>query len=454
MHLSSRKKIKMDNQNKYSISILYVEDEHSIREGYAKALSRLCDKLYIAENGKDGLDLYKKYRPNIIVSDIKMPIMNGIEMVREIKKINPNECCIIFTTAHSDNGYLFEALELQVSSYLLKPVQKNILKSKIENLSSIIIKEKVNKDQKRQIEEQKVILQNILNTEKNLLIVTDFKEVLFANNAFLESFEVKNVNEFNQKCDKFLNIFLPLPNYLHQGLINENESFYDLINKTDESKRSVTLISTNANPKAYHVNISQIKHKNRDSYLISLTDITKMSIEKIYTEKKAYFDGLTGVYNRNKFNELFDLELKKVKQHHHKTSLVIVDIDHFKKINDIHGHLVGDEVLILIAQTMKKSIRDTDIFARWGGEEFAILLPYTDISIAKNRVEELRSLIQNTPHKSVGNVTASFGVTELTDEDCIKSAFKRCDEALYLAKENGRNRVETLPKVQQKVCQL
>jgi len=445
--------VKTEAGDKYSISILYVEDEQSIREGYVKALSRLCDTLYIAENGKDGLELYKEHKPDIIISDIKMPIMNGIEMVKEIRKINPDECCIIFTTAHSDNGYLFEALELQVSSYLLKPVQKNILKSKIESLSTIIIKEKINRDQKRQIEEQRAILQNILNAEQNLLIVTDFQKVLFANSAFLESFEVKNVEEFNQKCENILDIFLPLPNYLHKGLLNNNESFYDLVNKTDESKRSVTLISTNVSPKAYHINISHIKHKNKDSYLISLTDITKMSIEKIYTEKKAYHDGLTGVYNRNKFNELFDYELKKVKRHHYKTTLVMLDIDHFKNFNDTYGHLVGDEVLILIAQMMQRNIRSTDIFARWGGEEFVILLPQTSIEDAQNLVENLRVIIQNNHHKCAGKVTSSFGITELITTDTIKSAFKRCDKALYKAKANGRNRVEVLLAKKQKICQ-
>ncbi len=442
--------------DKYSISILYVEDEQSIREGYAKALDRLCDKLYIAQNGQEGLELYKEHSPDIIISDIKMPVMNGIEMVRAIRKINPDECCIIFTTAHSDSGYLFEALELQVNGYLLKPVQKNILKSKIENLSNIIIKEKINLQQKMQIEEQKTILQNIIDTEQNLLLVTDFENVLFANSAFLESFEVKNVEEFNQKCERILDIFLPLPHYLHQGLTNENETFYDLINKTDESRRSVTLISTHGNPKAYHVNISRIKHKNRDSYLLSLTDITKMNIEKIHTEKKAYYDGLTGVYNRNKFNELFDYELKRVKRHEHASSLVILDIDHFKNFNDTHGHLIGDEVLILIAKMMQKSIRSTDVFARWGGEEFVMILPQTDIKATQELVENLRKLIENCHHQSAGKVTASFGITQFLTTDTMKSVFKRCDKALYLAKENGRNRVEVLvakkEKHRQKVC--
>jgi diguanylate cyclase (GGDEF)-like protein len=443
--------------DKYSISILYVEDEKSIREGYAKALHRLCDKLYVAENGKEGLKLYKKHKPDIIISDIKMPVMSGIEMVRAIRQINPDECCIIFTTAHSDNAYLFEALELQVNGYLLKPVQKNILKSKIESLSNIIIKEKINQKQKIQIQEQRIILQNIIDAEQNLLLVTDFDEVLFANSSFLESFSVKNVEEFNKNFGTILNTFLPLPNYLHQGLIKKDETFYELINKTDESKRSVTLISPSGNPKAYHINISQIRHKNRDSYLLSLTDITKMNIEKIHTEKKAYHDGLTGVYNRNKFNELFDFELKKVKRDNHVSCIAILDIDHFKNFNDTYGHLIGDEVLIMLADMMQKNIRSSDVFARWGGEEFVLLFPNTKLQYTQEIVENLRKIIENNHHKSAGKITASFGITQLLKTDTMKSAFKKCDEALYYAKENGRNRVEVAAekknKIRQSICQ-
>jgi len=418
------------------VSILYVEDEQDAQEGYAKVLQRFCSKLYIANDGKEGLKLYKEHNPDIVVSDINMPVMNGIDMVKAIREIDPHKCCIIFTTAHSDSGYLFDAIELGINSYLIKPVEKNLLKQKIEKAKKIILEEK-------QIEVQQSILQNILDVQKNPLIVTDFKKVLFANRAFLNIYNLKDVEDFNSRGITILDIFLPISNYIHQGMIKKDETFYDLVDKTDEDKRSVTLIGYDGQPKAYNISLSHIDYKNSSSCLMTLTDITKRNIQKIDAEKKAYYDSLTGIYNRAKFDELFDYEINRVKRYGNDASVVILDIDHFKKFNDRYGHLIGDEVLILLSKVISENIRKTDIFARWGGEEFVLLLQETKPEDAQKIVEKLRSLISNTHHKSAGEVTASFGITGITSFDTIESALKRCDIALYRAKENGRNRVET-----------
>ncbi|MDQ7055287.1 MAG: GGDEF domain-containing protein [Persephonella sp.] len=159
-------------------------------------------------------------------------------------------------------------------------------------------------------------------------------------------------------------------------------------------------------------------------------------------------DTLTGIYNKGKFNQVLDTELKKVKRYRRPLGLILFDIDHFKKINDAYGHQVGDYILKTIAEIVKKNIRDTDIFARWGGEEFVIIAPETDINGTKILAEKLRNAIEENRFDRVGKVTASFGVTEATSEDTIDSIVHRADEALYLAKEKGRNRVEIiLPEI-------
>jgi len=422
------------------ISILYVEDEAAIRDGYGRALRRLSNKVILASNGKDGLDLFKKYKPDIVVSDIKMPVMDGIEMLQNIKDIDP-ECYIIFTTAHNDNEYLLDALELQVNAYLQKPVQKDLLKAKVEKFAENILKEKMSLIQQKEIEKQKVILQNVLDHEQNLLIVTDFKQALFANRSFLELFNVDDVTAFNRTCIQICNIFLPLPGYLHQGLMQKGENFYDLIERSDDTKRMVTLIDQHGEPKAYHINVSKITHEEQDSYLLSLTDITMMNIEKLSTEKKAYYDNLTEVYNRNKFDEVFESELNRIKRYGTVASLVVLDIDHFKKFNDTYGHLTGDKVLKALAGTISENIRNTDVFARWGGEEFVLLLPETKIDAACALSEKLRKSVARIHIGETIPVTSSFGVTEIAATDSMKSAFERADHALYQAKAAGRDRV-------------
>ncbi|MEA3553943.1 MAG: GGDEF domain-containing protein, partial [Campylobacterota bacterium] len=157
-----------------------------------------------------------------------------------------------------------------------------------------------------------------------------------------------------------------------------------------------------------------------------------------------YIDGLTQVYNRNKFDELFELEIKNTKRYKTPLCVAIIDIDKFKNFNDTYGHLIGDEVLITMAQTVKTHVRETDTFARWGGEEFVILLKNTNVKNAKIVSEHIKDRIEENNHKTAGKITASFGLTQYIENDTIESIFKRCDDALYIAKENGRNRVEIL----------
>jgi diguanylate cyclase (GGDEF)-like protein len=427
--------------NPLDISILYVEDESAIREGYARALQRISKNVHMAENGAEGLELYKKYRPDIIVSDIRMPQMDGIDMVKAIKRIDP-ECAFIFTTAYNDSNYMLEALELQANGYLQKPVQKKMLQDKIVKLAQNILQRRESEEQQKELERQKAILQNVLDHEKNLLVVTDFQKALFANRAFLETFGAEDVEAFNKNCIDITSLFLPFPGYLHKGLCDEGEPFYDLVERSEDIKRMVTMIGAHGEPKAYHINISRIVHDDLASFLISLTDITKMNIQKISTEKKAFHDALTGLYNRNKFDELFNLELNRIKRYGVQSSLVILDIDHFKRFNDTYGHLIGDKVLVSLAKTVSKSVRNTDIFARWGGEEFILLLPETPIESACLLVEKLRKEVSKIEIEEAEPVTASFGVTQLVKSDTLKSAFQRADEALYMAKGAGRNCVK------------
>ena len=153
-------------------------------------------------------------------------------------------------------------------------------------------------------------------------------------------------------------------------------------------------------------------------------------------------DSLTGAFNRLKFDE----ELKKwaglSKRYGTPLSLIILDFDDFKKINDAYGHLVGDNVLIESVRLFKSCIRETDIFARWGGEEFTILLPNTDLSNAANLAERLRSLLAGYRFKDVGQVTCSFGVANMNLNDNIENFLQKVDKMLYVSKNSGKNQVK------------
>ena len=155
----------------------------------------------------------------------------------------------------------------------------------------------------------------------------------------------------------------------------------------------------------------------------------------------AITDKLTKLYNRHKFYEIATNEIERSKRYKRPLSLIIFDIDHFKKINDTYGHDIGDYVLQELAKLIKKHIRKQDFAFRWGGEEFIILLPETDAQGAMKLAEKLRHIIESHKFKKVGQVTISLGVTEYSSSDKdIDEVVKRADNALYLSKKNGRNR--------------
>jgi diguanylate cyclase (GGDEF)-like protein len=160
-------------------------------------------------------------------------------------------------------------------------------------------------------------------------------------------------------------------------------------------------------------------------------------------ELASLTDSLTGIGNRNSFNNALQSEINRFCRYGTKTfTLLMLDIDHFKRVNDQHGHLNGDEVLKGLVQIIRSMIRNSDIFARWGGEEFVLLLPLTELKYAENLAERIRVRISETSFHPVGNLTVSLGVGQYRESESVEEFIRRIDKALYLAKNTGRNKVK------------
>ena len=159
-------------------------------------------------------------------------------------------------------------------------------------------------------------------------------------------------------------------------------------------------------------------------------------------QRLATTDSLTGVWNRHHFEEALTAEIRRVARYRKQPlSLMLFDLDHFKEINDTHGHPVGDQVLIALTRRIQDQVRAVDVLARWGGEEFMVLLPHTRGEDAVKLAEKLRQLVAGEPFPEVGQVTSSFGVAEYRPQETSAQWLKRVDDALYAAKAGGRNRV-------------
>ena len=162
-------------------------------------------------------------------------------------------------------------------------------------------------------------------------------------------------------------------------------------------------------------------------------------------EENAKADSLTGLHNRRWLEETYTREIKRSNEGDFHLSAFMIDIDHFKNINDTYGHLAGDQVLIAVSKSITQCLRPSDMPVRYGGEEFSVFLPNTTIENAKFIAERLRSSVEKMQIAlstgEVISVTVSIGFTERQKGDSVETIIKRADDALYYAKESGRNRV-------------
>ncbi|MBI2451748.1 GGDEF domain-containing protein [Candidatus Pacearchaeota archaeon] len=176
--------------------------------------------------------------------------------------------------------------------------------------------------------------------------------------------------------------------------------------------------------------------KNKTKLTNLLGEINK-NINQLY--HIATHDEKTGLYNHIFFKEVFGFELEKAKRGK-PLSLIIVDIDFFKKVNDTYGHLTGDKILKRVAQVLENKLRKYDVVARFGGEEFFVMLPNTLLNKAKQIAERLRRSMLSDNYLKKYKITISLGVSEYEQKDNFEKFSKRADSALYDAKKNGRNK--------------
>ena len=537
--------------NNDGIKILYVEDEQKARELLSSFIQRFCETLYIAENGEEGLRIYSEQKIDIVISDIKMPKMNGLDMVEQMKKINQGQL-VIFTTAHIDSEFLFKAIELQVDGYVAKPVDLDKLKVQIEKclieikaqdalerlkeseerarviletsqLGVFIYKEKfvyVNdifaqmlgytKEEIYQLdswslapEENREIFHRFvirrLDGEKFPLLYNDttlmckntkpitcriatetiqyegayagLGTVIDITDVLYTQSRLKQLAQAMEQMDEMVRItdnngYITYVNealskhtgYKKSELVGSQNklfksgkhdtSFYKKMYETIQSKQSyqATFINAKKDGTTYYEDqmITPILNEENDEieYFVSTSkDITEHVEMQQKLKSLATIDILTGIKNRYSVGLEIENEIKRVKRYDSTFALMMFDIDFFKKVNDTYGHDVGDEVLKKFSSIVSQSIRDTDTFGRWGGEEFLFIAPNENLEGAMFLAEKIRQNVANFNFETPQQITISIGLT-ICDGDAEKEKLlKNVDEALYEAKTQGRNRV-------------
>ncbi|WP_281951385.1 sensor domain-containing diguanylate cyclase [Nitrosophilus kaiyonis] len=296
------------------------------------------------------------------------------------------------------------------------------------------------------------------------------KNELLNSEVFMEIFDFCNeliyIKDLNFRYiwfnNKFKKIFLEKVSDIKK--IDDFDIFdYDFAYKLKKTERYVVLNKTpalfdyNYLDKFYHIKIVPIKKDNiligiagiiedRTEFKRKVDDLLELNeyLKKRCTifENLSMIDPLTQVYNKRKFNNILEKEIERAKRYNEPLSLILFDIDNFKNINDKYGHLTGDIVLKSIIDSVKSNIRKIDILSRIGGDEFAIIVPNTNIENSINLARKLNSDIEKIKIKNIKEkISCSFGVAEYKKNENFTDFFKRADNALYKSKKEGKNRI-------------
>lgn len=248
-------------------------------------------------------------------------------------------------------------------------------------------------------------------------------------------------------------IFIPVIWYLASIIVNP---VLDLKTQSDKVKdreyshlkhitsniREIQLLSNSM------LSMAQSIHRHQHELEVKVKERTKELEEKnIELEKLSLTDKLTNICNRIKLDNTLNELITRAQRYDEEFSVMIIDIDYFKQVNDTYGHQVGDTTLIEFASILRTSIRAVDIVGRWGGEEFIVISPHTSLEGMTSLANKLRKKIKEHNFPAIGNKTASFGVTSYRGKkDSVEKIIQRADKALYIAKKNGRDRVEQSAK--------
>lgn len=448
-------------------NILVVDDiETNIKLLEAKLLNEYYT-VFKANSGKEALDILKKEKIDIVLLDVMMPEMDGFEVCKKIK-IDPETTHIpvVIVTALSDMDDRVKGLEAGADEFLTKPINDTALLVRLKSLSrmkSLIDELKLrnstnallggtNIEIHDSFEDKKILLINddivqaknikqmllkitpnvkVINNSEELNIVSEYKPDLVIISSNLESEDPLRISVILKGKAEINDVVLILqidedgmPLVMKGFDLGINDYFVYPIDESELLARIRTQL-------------------RRKQYQDNLRNDLEQSVNL------AAKDGLTGLFNRRYFDIHIKQMIEKANKDNIKLYLLMCDIDDFKHVNDTYGHQAGDKILTTVARILKNTFRVTDLIARFGGEEFTVLLNDINIDQAIYTAERVRVKIEHMDFQideqtETLKKTISIGVTEYKKGESIEDFIERSDKAMYEAKTTGKNKVVKL----------
>jgi two-component system cell cycle response regulator len=445
-------------------TVLVVDDlEPNIKLLEAKLLAEYYT-VFTANNGTTALEILAQNKIDIVLLDVMMPGMDGFETCRQIKA-NPETTHIpvVMVTALSDIEDRVKGLEAGADEFLTKPINDTALLVRVKSLARM----------KTVIDELK--LRNKINAELGATVVelkdnfSESKILLFDDDVIQAKNVKENLAEISQQVKILSNpteldalgAFIPdlviiscqidivdplriaatlrsKPNFKNSVLmmLAEEENIPMVIKAIELGINDYFIYPVDKSELKARVKTQLRRKQYQDDLRAELEESVDLSTK----------DGLTGVFNRRYFDIHIKQMVDKSKESKKPICMMMLDMDHFKDVNDTYGHPAGDAVLKTLTSVLKSSFRVTDLIARYGGEEFIVLLNNVELEVCTQIAEKTRALIDTTAfnipdHTEPLHKTTSIGVVAYHEGETVEEFLNRVDKALYEAKETGRNKV-------------
>ncbi|MEA1050574.1 response regulator [Lamprobacter modestohalophilus] len=429
--------------------LLIVDDSLLAIELLSSVLADM-GRLSIATSGHEALTQAAQTDFDLVLLDACMPELDGFETCALLHRDHP-EIPVIFVTAEQDSQSEVRALQAGALDFISKPYNPPVVRARV----GVYLTLKAQTDRLRESEAR--FARAVRGTSDGLwewqiqtgeaYISPRYKELL----GYGET-------EIDASFDGFQALLhpddQPRVNRAHQAHLEQQSPFdieFRLRTKAGDYRwfrsRAQAEWDHNGRPTRMAGAVSDITARKRaEAELLRAKEKAEQANRALQAANAALnqlatTDRLTGVANRRSFETEAEIAIRHAKRFGSALSLLLLDIDHFKLVNDRFGHLLGDQVLIEVTRRAQSRLREVDILARWGGEEFVVLLQHANLKEATKLAERLRVHLAETPLPKVGQVTASFGVAEWRPSENLDQWIKRADDCLYTAKRQGRNQV-------------
>ena len=401
------------------LNVLYIENgckhQQTIENIHPKCM-------FIANSFEEGELLFQRTKPHIIIMYV-----TDYSQIKYIKNMYTSQSTFIVIWDQQITKEFTDVLALGIRNIVIAPVTPQaVLEEVNKSLYQLSLV--------RQVSLQQELLQTMFDFQNDLLFIVEDDEIVDCNTNFLTFFGYENLFAYREQHLVFAEHFIRENGYY--------STTHDItwLDDTLSSGRRIKMSNYEGAVSTFLLRATPLP-EDLSRFIVKCTEITEL--DEIYQEQErlAMIDSLTEIYNRLKFQQILEVEWEKVIRNDEKIAIILFDIDNFKTVNDTYGHDFGDLALIQLAELMKSKVEQQHVFARWGGEEFIILVTNTVEKEAFQVAESLRFFIETKQFTGISKLTASFGVAVYEQGTTREELMQRADIALYEAKKNGKNQV-------------